>query len=581
VNRILGVVSEPDASDRVRGAIDWLTSRGQEAPEIAASTEAATFASIGDGGAVLGFARAEGVTLLMLGWVHAPAPGWEDGSPVDLPDATAAYLLDRYRREGLSFLDELSGSFVVALLDENSGRVLLARDPSGGRRLFIARTAEGLLFSSQLADMRGLLGSALRVDRGLENFHLAYEFLPWNRTVFEGVSILEQGTILEASATDLTETPIEAPKPRAGTLLDFGDGAVDEDAVIEKMAEVFTQAVEDQAPSGDRVAVLLGGFDSALVASVLSRMGKTVETFSFHYEDESYNQAHTDELSRLLGVQHNWVPITSESIQHGLESYAHGFNQPVSQSHYMLNTARACEMIRERGFDHALTGDGCDGLFLGYPTVHTRAKLIMRLASMSALLRPLDLVAGSEFLERRLGQPYRVARNVLRILRREMPARAHVASCALDEASLSFLRRDPAPAEDEPTEEILSALANPHANKAEVRLAYLGKGAVGLNRNKLEGSSTLTGVSLMSPFMHPSMIAFAASLPDELSRPDHATKAEATGKYALMAMAERKALLPNELIYQKKMSPVTAPVDVWYTGVLREFMLSRLSGLPF
>jgi hypothetical protein len=35
------------------------------------------------------------------------------------------------------------------------------------------------------------------------------------------------------------------------------------------------------------------------------------------------------------------------------------------------------------------------------------------------------------------------------------------------------------------------------------------------------------------------------------------------------------------MIYQKKRSPVTAPVDDWYWSSLREFMLSRFQHLPF
>ena len=54
-----------------------------------------------------------------------------------------------------------------------------------------------------------------------------------------------------------------------------------------------------------------------------------------------------------------------------------------------------------------------------------------------------------------------------------------------------------------------------------------------------------------------------------------------TGKYILMQMVERTKLLPPEIIYQKKASPVAAPVDQWYMGTLKEFMLTSLSDLPF
>jgi len=46
-------------------------------------------------------------------------------------------------------------------------------------------------------------------------------------------------------------------------------------------------------------------------------------------------------------------------------------------------------------------------------------------------------------------------------------------------------------------------------------------------------------------------------------------------------MMERHHLLPDEMVYQPKRSPVAAPVDEWYWGELKPFMLERLERLPF
>jgi hypothetical protein len=46
-------------------------------------------------------------------------------------------------------------------------------------------------------------------------------------------------------------------------------------------------------------------------------------------------------------------------------------------------------------------------------------------------------------------------------------------------------------------------------------------------------------------------------------------------------MAERSELLPPEIIYQPKASPVTAPVDYWYRGPLRTDLLRLVEDLPF
>ena len=66
--------------------------------------------------------------------------------------------------------------------------------------------------------------------------------------------------------------------------------------------------VEADVPSNDRVGVLLGGLDSALVASGLKRLGKKVETFSFGFENSMFNQAHTDR-SRIFSCDKAYMGV--------------------------------------------------------------------------------------------------------------------------------------------------------------------------------------------------------------------------------------------------------------------------------
>jgi hypothetical protein len=76
------------------------------------------------------------------------------------------------------------------------------------------------------------------------------------------------------------------------------------------------------------------------------------------------------------------------------------------------------------------------------------------------------------------------------------------------------------------------------------------------------------------------MKRFAMSIPDHLLRPEGA-KDGYNGKYLLFKMCEEKRLLPRELIYQKKISAVDAPVDQWYLGGLKPMLRKTLQGLPF
>jgi hypothetical protein len=537
------------------------------------------WASTSNGGVVLGTARAGARGIAYLGSFHGPFPEMMGTSPLDDPNRTAQCLLQRYAERGRDFLRDLCGHFAVLVVEPDDGRVVLARGHGSAVRWFVAEEPGRLVFSTKLADLPHLMGTPAALDRSMENFLLGYEFLPDGRTPFANVRVLLPGTMLEWQRGECTRHELAPPVPWGGRFdsVDYRD----EREVIAVLHDSFRMALADQVADTSRVAVLLGGVDSALIAVELKRLGKNVHTFSFCYDDASYNQAHVEELASQFGLSHHWVPITADVIRQGLQHYAQRFNQPLSQPHYVIASAEACRAIRGAGILHALTGDGCDGLFLGYPTVHFRAQLIQKLSRLGPLISgSLEPLTRSAWWERKLGHPYRVARNVARVLRRPMPARGHVAACTLDEVALQQLH-GPSPEQSRDVEQILAQLAHGLEGIGEIRLAYLGKSRVGLNGVKLDGALSYSGISLNSPYLHPGLERVAKSIPDALSRPNRATKSKSTGKYAFLQMIEQRGLLPSEIVYQKKRSPVTAPVDDWYWGTLRSFLLERLAQLPF
>ncbi|MGH9161816.1 MAG: asparagine synthase-related protein [Vicinamibacteraceae bacterium] len=579
MNRVCGAAGG-DTLAVVRRVAAWLERQGQRALRRQVETQTLCLGYSGD--SLVGAARKGPLDLVYLGTFFNM--GFSGGiDPQDDPNATALHLLERYETAGTAFLTGLWGSFVVALADRRDDSLWLACDPQGNRRLFLNIDGGSIRFSTQLVDFAGLTEPHLPLDRSLEDFLLGYEFLPDHRTPVEGVRALPAGVLLEwrptAGATEHEMRPAEV-WPEWTRDLDLHDK--DEATVVAVLRRAFRTALEEQLPSAPDVGVMLGGFDSALIAAALTEMGKRVQTFSFGYADQRYNQPFADELASTLGIRHHWVTIDQDVVRRGLEGYALVFNQPLCLPHYVIATARVAEAMRAAGLRHGFTGDGCDGLFFGYPTVYARAVLVQTLSKAAPLIVPLaSPLTRMRPLERRIGHPYRLARNVVRVLRRRMPARGHIASCILDEASLGMLRTDEPPRQIETAEEILERLARGLESLSPVRLAYLGKGAVGLNKTKLEGSSASSGVSLSSPFLHPGMARVAKMLPERLLRPTEKTKSEATGKYVLMRMAEEDRLIPDYMIYQRKRSPVTSPVDAWYMGPLRSFMLAQLEGLPF
>jgi len=525
------------------------------------------------------FHRFDGGCLAVAGSFQGPAPEGAPAMDGGNPDALGAWLADRYRQAGEAFLDGLVGQYVLALADQRRGHLLLACDPYGARKLFVREHDGGVAFASSLAALAKSDASGVPLDRSLEDALLSFEFLPWERTPLAGVKYLRPGTVLRVSRDTASRSRV---KPAAFPDAAAAAGLHGEDALIDALDELMCASVLDQAPAGRKVAVLLGGVDSALIAAYLARAGREVETFTFYFDDARYNQAHCEALAAHLGITHHWVPITPGVIRDGLSRYAEMFNQISAIPHYVIQTAHVCRVIRAHGITHCLTGDGCDEIFLGYPSVYRRARLFMRLPSVPpALTGAAERVLAASPIEDRAGHLARFTRNYVHILGRRWPVRGHISNRIFDRYSLHRLRRGDRPVQDADPEQILEALAHGLERLSPLRLAYHGKSSVGLNRIKLEGSAHSAGVSLVSPYQHPRMTAFGASLPDALLRRAGDASTAVTGKYILFRMIERKGHLPRDIIHQRKASPVNAPVDYWYMGELRSFVLDTLTGLPF
>lgn len=535
---------------------------------------------LSDGGVIVGRAECANATLFYVGALIHPLPDWsEPGRAIDDPDKTARYLLKRFNAVGLEFLAGVCGQYAVAICDSGSGRLLLATDPSGGRQLFVYEADGEIAFSSNLSSLVRGLGTRAQVDRSYEDFLLLYGFYPFGRTPYKNVRALPSGTLLEWRNGETRINSVPDIDPWKGAI-DYG---VDSANVVDRLFDAMLRAMSEQLPSERQpVAVLLGGFDSALVAALIGRLGYPVETYSFRFADESYNQPHVEALSAYLGVKHHWITIDRQIIESGLKSFADTFNQPTNWPNYVIQTAYVCDQIRASGIKHCYSGDGCDAVFLGYPGTYLRARVVDALPSLPGwLTRALVYAAARPSLERNVGHPYRVFLSVLRGLGRSKAARGYLTFRTMDEVTIGRLRNGVAPPQSQTVDAIVEKLAEPHAALPPLRIAYQGKAAVSPNRNKLVGSSDRSGITIMAPYLHPGLKRFALALPEELMRPKHRTESRVTGKHVLMRMAAEKGLLPHSVIFQKKVAAVDAPIDDWYDGVMRESLLSMLDDLPF
>jgi asparagine synthetase B (glutamine-hydrolysing) len=344
---------------------------------------------------------------------------------------------------------------------------------------------------------------------------------------------------------------------------------------------LFVHAIQEQAGNRTKHAVLLGGFDSMLVAATLKTLGHEVHTYTFSFGDTNFEQKNVTEFVTSLGITHHPVTITPQLIEQNLREFGSHFFQVGAQSHYQIHTLIASQHIARDGFDAIFNGDGCDAIFLSYPTVNRRASISQRVALAPRLLKKVALAPlRTSIAERHLGHVGRIIRSVLNNALLPDPARGHLPTQYLDAYALSQLRKGVQPQQTESMLALRLRLAEPTAQMDGPRRAFHGNGLTAQSKVKVDGAMSATGLPHFSPYLHPELRAFVTSLPIEYLKNQNDSPS-ANGKELLVAMVREYKLLPDLFIDQPKQSPVDSPVDLWYMTSLKEQILEQLQDLPF
>jgi len=447
---------------------------------------------------------------------------------------------------------------------------LVAAAGRGSHRLFVHRTANGATWIASSLHVLRRVAPGLTLDRTYEDFLLGFGFVPEPHSMYQRVEVMKPGT--------RTHTGTSA---NVTALTYAANASCDRNEIIDSLHEALIGTIADQAGNQRRHAVLLGGFDSALVAAVLVGLGHEVETYTFRFADPTYVQRNVDMLTDHLGIRHHWVDFDSSVIASNLRGFAAVFTQPGAQPHYQIHTLHAARQIAADGHNHIFTGDGCDAIFLGYPTVSRRAAIAAATKRMpSALTRLAVGTLSTGIVERRLGHVARMARGTLRNRLLGETVGAHLPTQVFDAAALGRLRTSIGPAQAETVLAIRTRLATGLEHLNRTQLAFNGNGLNGQSKVKVDGAVAATGVAQASPFMHARLRTFVSGIPFEYLR-SAGSSASSAGKEILVDMVRRHGLLPDVIIDQPKQSPSDSPVDGWYMNELRTEILDQLGDLPF
>jgi asparagine synthase (glutamine-hydrolysing) len=266
-----------------------------------------------------------------------------------------------YEERGVELVNDLRGMFAFALWDAEKQELVLARDRFGEKPLYYtdALPGGGFAFASE---MKALLaaGVSRAPDREALSEYLYYLYIPAPRSGFAAISKLEPGRLLRLRDGEVRVerywSPTAEPVVRSEAEHVLG--------LRERVVDAVRSRLVADVPLG---AFLSGGIDSAaVVAGMRAAHDGPIHTFTItfegfeHYDESEQARASADHF----GTDHHELRAEID-LQEMLPRIVDSFDEPFGNATAALTWALA-GVTREH-VKVALTGDGGDELFFGYP----------------------------------------------------------------------------------------------------------------------------------------------------------------------------------------------------------------------
>lgn len=272
-------------------------------------------------------------------------------------------LLGGYMEWGVDVLPRLRGMFAFAIFDKSDGSVVLARDHFGKKPLYLARTGDGLFFSSEIVPLTRIRGFRKELNLSAIPQCLANRYVPGPATLFQGIEKLPPGSygLWRRGRLDVTSyfsPPVSHVEPDVSSF----------DEAVDLFGAALTDAVRirmrSDAPFG---AFLSGGIDSSTIVGLMQACsGQPVRTFSVGFDEAGFSElSFCREVADRFRTDHAEHVVSAADFRDAWDEAIAHRGAPVSEASdipLMLLAKQARSSVKV-----VLTGEGADEILAGYP----------------------------------------------------------------------------------------------------------------------------------------------------------------------------------------------------------------------
>lgn len=289
----------------------------------------------------------------------------EQGGHRFITNSDTEVIVHLYEDMGHQCLDKLEGMFAIAIWDSVNEELFLARDRMGKKPLYYSYSNNVFLFASEIKAI--LQNQAFKKELSLPSLrkYLFFGYVPTPNTLFSNIYKVPAGSYLYLRKGKTPQINTYW-KPDLNSKFERIDKREAELRCIELLKKSVEKRMVSDVPIG---TFLSGGIDSSLVTAMMCEIAgnENVNAFTIGFYEDKYNEApYAQIVAKKLGIKNHHLEFFSgNDCFHLIPEVLDYMDEPIADPSiiptYLLSRfARKYVKV-------ALSGDGGDELFAGYP----------------------------------------------------------------------------------------------------------------------------------------------------------------------------------------------------------------------
>jgi len=273
-------------------------------------------------------------------------------------------IVNLYQEYGLSAIKRLRGMFALSLWDSQKKQLVLARDRFGIKPLHYYLKDGLLIFGSETKAI--LAHPQVKKSLNLKSlslyFSIGFGAIPSPFTIFSGIKKLPPAHYAVFKNGQLSIK-------KYWHLEKVKEIKISENEAKKRLLELIKQSVKDQLISDVPLgAFLSGGIDSSMVTALMSQnINRKPKTFTIGFDNPNFDESKYAQLAaEKLGTDHHIKRFKTKELIATLSKVVKKLDEPIADAS-ILPTYLLSRFTRQH-VTVALSGDGGDELFAGYPT---------------------------------------------------------------------------------------------------------------------------------------------------------------------------------------------------------------------